>query len=326
MSKGKLAIYWAASCGGCEIAVLSINEKILDVVGAFDLVFCPCIVDGKVSDVLAMADGEIDVCLFNGGIRTSENEYMAKLLRAKSKVLIAFGACSGLGGIPGLANATTREKIFQTVFHDGPSLDNPDGKEPKPHSTYEGCELHLPVFYDRLRSLDQVTDVDFYLPGCPPEAERIWDAVGAILSGELPEPGATIGAGSTLCSECDRKRDEKKITRFYRTWEIETDPEVCLLEQGVICNGIATRMGCGALCMKVNQPCIGCYGPADGVKDVGARMISAIASVIDSDDPAEIDRIIEEGIPDPVGTFYRFALPTGLMRGGTGTPVRGGGE
>jgi len=321
MSKGKLAIYWAASCGGCEIAVLSINEKILDVVGAFDLVFCPCVVDGKVSDIEAMEDGEIDVCLFNGGIRTSENEYMAHLLRKKSKALIAFGACSGRGGIPGLANSTTVEKIFKEVYHDGPSTENPDGVQPKPHSTYEGCELHLPVIYDRLRALDQVTNVDYYLPGCPPEAPRIWDAITAILSGELPPPGAVNGAPASLCDECERKRDEKRIKRFYRTWEIIPDEETCLLEQGLLCNGVATRMGCGALCPQVNQPCIGCYGPAEGVKDTGARMISALASVIDSRDPEEIDRIIEEGIPDPVGTFYRFGLPTGLMRGGAGEPV-----
>ena len=72
--KGKLALYWAASCGGCEIAVLGINEKILDVAAAFDIVFWPCATDGKVHDVEKMADGEIDVCLFNGGIRTSEHE------------------------------------------------------------------------------------------------------------------------------------------------------------------------------------------------------------------------------------------------------------
>lgn len=326
MSKGKLAIYWAASCGGCEIATLTINERILTVVEHFDLVFCPCIADGKVSDIEAMKDGEIDVCLFNGGIRTSENEYMAHLLRKKSKVLVAFGACSSLGGIPGLANATTRDRIFKEVFHDSPSLDNPKGTEPKPHSKAEGCDLHLPVFYDRLRSLDQVTHVDYYLPGCPPEAERIWDAITAILSGALPPNGSVIGAGATLCDECKRKRSEKAIKRFFRTWEIIPDEETCLLEQGLLCMGVATRMGCGALCPTVNQPCIGCYGPAEGVEDVGARMISAIASVIDSKDPDEIDRIIEQGIPDPVGTFYRFGLPHGLLRGADGAPAAGGGD
>ena len=80
-----------------------IDDKILDVAAAFDIVFCPCAADGKVRDVEKMADRQIDVCLFNGGIRTSEQEYMAQLLRRKSKVLVAFGSCASEGCIPGLA-------------------------------------------------------------------------------------------------------------------------------------------------------------------------------------------------------------------------------
>ncbi|MEA1978680.1 MAG: oxidoreductase, partial [Chloroflexota bacterium] len=79
--KGVLALYWAASCGGCEIAVLGINEKILDVAAAFDIVFWPCVLDGKVRDIEKMDDKSIDLCFFNGAIRTSEQEYMARLLR-----------------------------------------------------------------------------------------------------------------------------------------------------------------------------------------------------------------------------------------------------
>jgi F420-non-reducing hydrogenase small subunit len=88
----------------------------------------------------------------------------------------------------------------------------------------------------------------------------------------------------------------------------------CLLEQGLVCLGLATRAGCGALCPKVNSPCIGCHGANVEVEDFGARMMTALASVIDSQDPAEIRRIIQEGIPDPVGTFYRFSLPHSLLR------------
>ena len=100
--KGKLAIYWAASCGGCEISILAIDEKILDVAEAFDIVLWPCAADGKVRDV-ERCPTSIDVCLFNGGIRTSEQEYMAQLMRRKSKVLVAFGSCASEGCIPGWA-------------------------------------------------------------------------------------------------------------------------------------------------------------------------------------------------------------------------------
>ncbi len=314
--KGKLALYWAASCGGCEIAVLGIDDKILQVAEAFDIIFWPCVMDGKVRDVEKVPDKGIDLCLFNGGIRTSEQEYMARLLRRKSKVLVAFGSCAHEGCIPGLANLSSKEEIFQTAYHDTPSTDNPQGVEPQPETKVPEGTLHLPVFYDTLKTLDQTVPVDYYLPGCPPEPERIWDALTAILQGELPPPGSVIGATTTVCEECQRTRHEKKIKEFKRTWQIIPDPDTCLLEQGLICAGIATRAGCGALCPQVNSPCIGCYGPNEGVQDFGACMMSAIASVIDSDDPEEIERIIEQGIPDPVGTFYRFSLAHSLLRRG----------
>jgi F420-non-reducing hydrogenase small subunit len=312
--KGKLALYWAASCGGCEIAVLGINEKILDVANAFDIVFWPVAVDAKIHSIEKMADKSIDLCLFNGAIRTSEQEYMARLMRQKSKVLVAFGSCAHEGCIPALANITNREEIFQTSYHDTPSTDNPEGTRPQTETEVEEGMLYLPLFYNTVKTLGQSVDVDYYLPGCPPEPERIWDAVVAILENKLPAPGSVIGAATTVCDDCELTREEKKIKEFKRTWQIIPDPEICLLEQGLVCCGIATRAGCGALCPAVSSPCIGCYGPNEGVEDFGARMITALASVIDSEDPEEIDRIIQEGIPDPISAFYRLNLAGSLLR------------
>lgn len=312
--KAKLALYWAASCGGCEIAVLGIDDKILKVAEAFDIVFWPVAMDAKIQSIEKMTDGEIDLCLFNGAVRTSEQEYMAQLLRQKSKVLVAFGSCAHEGCIPGLGNVADREQIFQIAYHDTPSTVNPDGIRPQLETEVPEGTLYLPLFYDTVKTLDQSVPVDYYLPGCPPEPDRIWDALVAILENKLPETGAVIGAETTVCDDCPRTRKEKKIKAFKRTWEIIPDPETCLLEQGLICCGIATRAGCGALCPTVGSPCIGCYGPNAGVDDFGARMMSAIASIIDSEDPAEIERIIDEGIPDPIGTFYRFSLAHSQMR------------
>lgn len=321
MSKGKLAIYWAASCGGCEIAILAINERILKVQEAFDIVFWPCAMDGKVRDVEEMEDGAIDVCLFNGSVRTSEQEYMAQLMRRKARVLIAFGSCAMEGCIPGLANLHHRQDIFENSYVETASTDNPERVFPQPRTEVEEGTLHLPLFYDNVRPLDQVVEVDYYLPGCPPEAERIWDAITALLTGELPPKGAVIGVDTTVCDECPRVRSEKKVTRFFRNYEIIPDDTTCLLEQGLVCNGIATRAGCGARCPAVNSPCIGCYGPNNQVVDGGARMMSALASVIDSDRPEDIRRIIEQGLPDPIGSFYRFGLAGSLLRRGNRPPA-----
>jgi F420-non-reducing hydrogenase small subunit len=325
--KPKLAMYWAASCGGCEISVLNIHENILTVDEVFDIAFFPCIADFKVKDVEGYPDGYIDVCLFNGAIRTSENEEMAHLLRKKSKVLVAYGSCAYEGCIPALSNLTTREATLKKVYLDNPSIDNPDGILPQEVTKVAEGELTLPSFYHTVKSLDQVVPVDYYLPGCPPEPPQIWAVlqvvVGALLEGKpLPPAGSIVGAGTTaVCDECPLKKSVKTIERFYRPYEIKPDPEICLLEQGLMCMGPATRSGCGALCPSVGIGCRGCYGPPPGVIDQGAKMLSAVASVLgvgdETMDEAELEQKIKEvvdTIVDPSGTFYRFSMAHSILR------------
>jgi F420-non-reducing hydrogenase small subunit len=312
--KPKLAWYWAASCGGCDISALAIDDKVLQVAEAFDIVFWPCVMDGKMSDVEAIEDGGIAVTLWNGAIRSSEHEHMAHLLRRKSGLLVAFGSCAHEGCIPGLANDTTREAIFAAAYLDSPSTVNPDRVVPRTRTTVPEGQLTLPAFYETVKTLGQTVPVDYTLPGCPPEAERIWDALQALMDGKAPPIGSVLGADTTVCDECQRTRNEKKIGRIRRTWQIIPDAETCLLEQGLLCAGIATRAGCGARCPQVHSPCIGCYGPNEGVEDFGARFMAGVASVLDADTPEEVERIIQEGIPDPVGVFYRFSLPGSLLR------------
>lgn len=90
------------------------------------------------------------------------------------------------------------------------------------------------------------------------------------------------------------------------------DPEKCLLAQGLLCLGPATRSGCGAACVSANMPCTGCLGPTSRVKDYGAKAMSAIASLVDAEDEREIATLMEQ-IVDPVGTFYRYSLPASLL-------------
>jgi F420-non-reducing hydrogenase small subunit len=321
-------MYWAASCGGCEISTLNIGEHILTVDQVFDLAFFPCIADFKISDVEGYPDGYIDICLFNGAIRSSENEHMAQLLRRKSKVLVAFGSCAYEGCIPALSNLTTREATLRTVYLDNPSIDNPNGTLPQLITEVAEGELDLPSFYHTVKSLDQVVDVDYYVPGCPPESHQIWAVlqvvVAALTQGApLPPKGSILGAGQVaVCEECPLERHEKTIARFFRPYEINPKPGLCLLEQGLVCVGPATLSGCGALCPQVGMGCRGCYGPLPGVLDQGARMLTAIASVIDvtgkpGDNEAELAQRVEEAvrtIVDPAGTFYRFSMAHSVLR------------
>ena len=314
MSKPKLALYWAASCGGCEIAVVRLYAKILDVADAFDIVLWPCIMDFKYKDVEALPEKSIDLCLFNGAIRNSEQEYMAHMLREKSKALVAFGACAYTGGIPGLGNVADRESIFQCVYDETFSTVNSDSVRPQLSYQVPEGELTLPKFYDTVRTLAQVVPVEYFIPGCPPVKEQVEAVIQAVVEGKLPAPGSVVGASDkTVCDDCVRIREEKRITAFHRPYEMAPDSSRCLLEQGIICAGPATRGGCGGPCLSVNMPCRGCYGPPPNVVDQGGKLLSALASIIDSQDPAEIERVAN-AIPDVLGTCYLFGLPASLLR------------
>jgi F420-non-reducing hydrogenase small subunit len=314
--KPKVAFYWCASCGGCEESVVDLAEDILDVIASVDIVMWPVAMDFKKSDVASMDDGSIAASLINGAIRTSEQEEMAKLLRRKSKVVIAYGSCAHLGGIPGLANQFERERITKYVYEESPSTVNPQRTHPELKSGTNGDSVTLPAFFNVVRSLDQVIEVEYYLPGCPPTPRLLKNAVEALLSGTLPAKGTVLAPDTALCDECPRKDTKPsnlQLKEFKRPHASLVDPSVCLLAQGFVCMGPATRGGCGSLCIAGNMPCSGCFGPTSRVKDQGGKMLSALASQVEAKEELDIDVALST-IPDPVGTFYRYALPVSLLR------------
>lgn len=321
MGKPKFAFYWCASCGGCEETVLDLNEKILEVVDKVDIVFWPVALDFKRKDIEAMKEGEIDVAFINGAIRTSEQEEMAKLLREKAKLVVAFGACAQLGGIPGLANFWVRSDIFDRIYKRVPTVANPEGVVPQQVVEMDGYKLTLPEFYDTVKTLDQTIPVDYYLPGCPPPPDLIMDAIETILKGELPEKGTVLAPDKALCDTCPRnetKPEKLSIKDIKRPHEVIIDPEKCFLAQGIICLGPVTRSGCGERCINANMPCRGCMGPTSEVRDQGAKAVSFIASILGVEDEEklseeEVQKLIDK-IVDPAGTFYRFSLPGSLLR------------
>jgi F420-non-reducing hydrogenase small subunit len=318
-NKLQIAIYWGAACGGCDVAILDTNEFILDVDAVADVRLWPIAADGKYKDVEAMEDGELDLTIFHGAVRNSENEHIAKLLRRKTKFMVAFGACAHTGGIPGLANWVPRDEIYERAYLRNPSIEPGNKTVPEAVCSVNGYELHIPQFYRRVYKLDDVVDVDYYVPGCPPAPDQIKAVLLAIVTavtagGDLPPKGSVVGAGEVaLCDDCPRERHEKKIKKFVRPWEIMQDQTLCLLEQGIVCMGPATRSGCGVRCPNGGIGCRGCYGPDVNVVDQGTKFLSAIASVIDSKDPEEIQQILAT-LPDFSGYAYRYGTASSLLQ------------
>jgi F420-non-reducing hydrogenase small subunit len=315
VAKPKVAFYWNASCGGCEEAVVDLAEDILKVADAVEIVLWPVAMDFKRSDVEALKDGEIAVTFMNGAVRTSEQEDWSRLLRRKSGLIVAFGSCAHIGGIPGLANFYDREGVFRTAYHDVPSMEGGSSVEPRRRTKVPEGELELPEIWDTVHALDQVIDVDYYLPGCAPPPDLIMEAVTAILTGQLPPKGSVLAPDKSLCDTCDRnesKPDKIELSELKRPHQTFMDPEKCFLAEGVLCMGPATRSGCGERCINANMPCRGCFGPTDQVRDQGAKFLSALASIIDIKDPEEMERL-RESIPDPTGVSYMYSLATSFL-------------
>ncbi len=325
--KPNVAFYWCGSCGGCEEAVVDLAENILKVVDAVNIGFWPVALDFKRSDVEDKPDGYFAVAFINGTIESDEQVEMVHLLRRKSGLVVAFGSCSHMGGIPGLRNLYDYQEAIDYAYKQSPSTENPEGTIPANGNTgkmtdSDGRELTLPALLPTARTLDQVIDVDYYLPGCSVPPWLIMNAINAILEGKLPPKGSVLSPSKALCSVCKRqetKPDSMAIRDIKRPHEIKDDG-TCFMSQGVVCLGPVTRSGCEnpetgePLCINANMPCRGCFGPPDGTIDQGAAMLSALASILDytPDEEEEFDKVVAK-LADPAGYFYRFGVPRSLI-------------
>jgi len=315
VERPKIALYWCSSCGGCEESVLDIYEDILKIMEVADIVFWPVALDTKYKDVEGMQDDELAACLINGSIRMDEHEYMAKLLRKKSKIVVAHGSCACIGGIYGLANLYRREDCLDRAYKEVPSVKNPEGILPQNQSNEGEFEIELSGFHDSVRPLNHVIEVDYYIPGCPPNPKYVFEAMMSSLQDKTLSKDSVFADQKALCATCSRRdtKPEKAVIKdIKRLHEWQWDPEKCFLVQDMLCLGPATRGGCEERCIKANMPCRGCYGPTENVIDHGGKFLSSLASIIDSRNEGEIEKIADS-ILDMVGFFYRYSLPSSLL-------------
>jgi F420-non-reducing hydrogenase small subunit len=310
--KPKVAIYWLTACGGCDETIVDLNEAILQVADAVDIVLWPVAMDFKYKSIKAMKKGEITLSIIHGSVRNSEQEEMAKLLREKSQIVLAFGACACFGGTAGLANFRTKKDIFDWVYRDAPTVVNPKKNYPQTETIINGNKLTLPEFYERVYKLDDIIDVEYYLPGCPPPPELVAQAVFAVVEGKLPPRGTTLTPRKPLCDACPRNQSKPikmEISEIKRIHTVEADPDKCFLAQGILCMGPAIRSGCGETCIRINMPCRGCFGPVEGVADAGTKFISGLAALLGAESESDASKAID-GIVDLAGYCYRFSLPS----------------
>ena len=313
--KSKVAIYWLGACAGCDEAIVDLNEGLLTVTESIDIVLWPMAMDFKYDHLRSMEDKEITLSILSGSVRNSDHQEMAELLRKKSQLVLALGTCACFGGSPGLANFTSKEEIFNWVYRDAPTVVNPKRTLPQKETELDSKKLTLPDFFEHVYTLDQVIDVDYYLPGCPPPPDLITHVMNAVLSGDLPPKGSTLAPRKALCDTCPRnkrKPSRMEIRKIKRIHEVDADPDACFLAEGIICLGPATRTGCGESCIRINVPCRGCFGPVPSVVGSGPKFLSTLTSLITVEKDEDIEEAIDS-IDDPAGYLYRFTQPSSIL-------------
>jgi F420-non-reducing hydrogenase small subunit len=287
----KIAIEELAGCSGCTISILDLHETLLDVVAQADIVYSPVIMDAK-----EPPEG-IDIAFVTGAVRNAENEERLKLLRTRSKKLIAFGTCACYGGVSGLSMLGKAEDLFACVYQ-GVETAEKGNAIPK----------DVPAFLYRAFAVGDLVKVDYYITGCPPKEKFLRTILPALIAGDKTELSK-----KSVCSECDRKMGDVKDWHLKRRYEGTPEREHCLLGQGYLCLGPVTFGRCGASCPHNNIPCHGCNGPSldilrEPCRDIHNMMVRRIADLTDIP-----EKEIEKQLYDVAHTMYPFTVGSLIM-------------
>ena len=276
----KVASEWLNSCSGCEISLVDMGEKLLDVLNLVDFVHIPVLMDnkyyGQLGDGKHLTIPEADVGIISGSIRNEEHLEIALEMRKKCKIIVALGTCATHGGIPALSNSFTNDELMERYY----STETTEKSDCLPS---EG----IPALLDSCYSLDEKIKVDLCLPGCAPHPDQVFEALVSLLEGRAPNL-----ADKSVCDTCPAirkgKGEVKKLRRFLEQPYIKDQNKPleemrCLLEQGFLCMGPVTHAGCGGdkvtpRCITALVPCRGCNGPVKHGGNQMLDMLNALAS------------------------------------------------
>jgi NAD-reducing hydrogenase small subunit len=166
----RIATVWLGGCSGCHMSFLDLDERLLELAAAADVVFSP------IADVKEFPE-DVDVTLVEGAVANEDHLAMIRRVRARTRVLVSFGDCAVTGNVTALRNPIPLDRVIRLAYQERaarPGLPGQDGV--------------VPALLPRVEPLHRVVPVDAYLPGCPPSADLIWAAVTALLRGEPPTP------------------------------------------------------------------------------------------------------------------------------------------
>ncbi len=167
MAKPKVATASLAGCFGCHMSILDIDDRILELIELVDF-------DKSPIDDIKEFTGQCAVGLIEGGCANEENVRVLQDFRRHCDVLVSVGDCATMGGIPALRNTIPLKECIDEAYLNGPTVYNPEGKIPS--------DVEVPLCLDKVYPCHEVVKIDYHLPGCPPPADSIWQALVALLN------------------------------------------------------------------------------------------------------------------------------------------------
>ena len=166
--KPKFATVWLGGCSGCHMSFLDLDERLIDLAALVDVCYSP------IADVKEFPEG-VDIVLVEGAVANEDHLHEVQRIRERSKILIAFGDCAVTGNVTALRNLFSVEDILQRAYRESAVV----------VGVPEGNSV-VPKLLDRVCRVQDVVAVDYFLPGCPPSPQAIFDFIAALLAGKTP--------------------------------------------------------------------------------------------------------------------------------------------
>lgn len=288
--KTRISTEWLSGCSGCHVAVVDLHEKILALVEDVEFVRAPVLMDEK-------GYPKAEVGLVEGAVRSEHDRQALLAMRESVDTLIAFGSCAAFGGPSGLGWLYPQQEVMAAAF-DGPPTSSGEGLPPGDPPRLEASVVPI----------DEVVEVDLYLPGCPPHPYFIAACVKKLLTGSAPEL-----SDKPVCSACDRKMVKRSGVALARGAVTAAEADICFLSQGVVCLGSVSLNRCLAPCPSVGVACTGCAGPSldllvephlDQRRQVSRRM-----HLLTGIERTEVEAYFEEDAK----TMYAYALASPVV-------------
>ena len=177
MSKARIATVWLDGCSGCHMSFLDMDERLLEIAEAAELVFSP-LVDAK------EFPENVDVTLVEGAVSSEEDLHKIKHIRERTKILVSLGDCAVTANVPGMRNAFGTKAVYDRAYRENVTFD--------PGIPNQVVPALLPTS----RPVHEFVKVDVFVPGCPPSADTIHYVVSELLAGRSPDVGLKTRFGS----------------------------------------------------------------------------------------------------------------------------------